>query len=234
MGAGNDYPEVSAVAGADWVRWAFAGMFAALTFFYLVRLVIARRDESSWRGGGVGSVDISRGVMSLGMVAMLVPSVDPLPQLFWQVVFSVAAGHIALRLIRRRVRPAQPLQPDLGGRHELHLLIGGLAMVYMFAAMPAGHGMAGSVEGAESMDMPGMSAASFAMPMLTWAFVAYFLIFVVRLGARLALPADTLAAIPAGADHGGGRRGVVISPHLLGSSEVVMGIGMSYMLMTMP
>jgi hypothetical protein len=43
------------------------------------------------------------------------------------------------------------------------------------------------------------------------------------LSARLALPVNTL--VPAD--------GVVVSPHLLGSSEVVMGIGMSYMLMTM-
>jgi hypothetical protein len=58
---------------------------------------------------------------------------------------------------------------------------------------------------------------------LTWVLVAYFLVFVVRLSARLALPVNTL--VPAD--------GVVVSPHLLGSSEVVMGIGMSYMLMTM-
>jgi len=41
--------------------------------------------------------------------------------------------------------------------------------------------------------------------------------------ARLALPVNTL--VPAD--------GMVVSPHLLGSSEVIMGIGMSYMLMTM-
>jgi hypothetical protein len=140
----------------------------------------------------------------------------------------VAAGHIAVRLIVRKVQPASVAWPDLGRYHELHLVIGGVAMVYMLAAMPAGHGMT------EGMDMVGMTSTGFAPPLLTWAFVAYFLVFVVRLGARLAVPVNTLVATPQGAALlGEGRRGVVISPHLLGSSEVVMGIGMSYMLLTM-
>ncbi|MGB6164888.1 MAG: hypothetical protein WCF33_08785 [Pseudonocardiaceae bacterium] len=43
--------------------------------------------------------------MSLGMVAMLLPWSDPLPRLCWQVLFVVTAGPIALRLIRRSLRP---------------------------------------------------------------------------------------------------------------------------------
>lgn len=199
--------EVSAVAGAEWAGWVFAVMFAALTVFYLIRLFAARPDTSA-HSGDDRTVDLSRGVMSLGMVAMLVPWLDPLPRLFWQVLFSLAAGHIAVRLIRRRT---------LGGHHELHLVVGGLAMVYMFAVMPAGHDMA------HGTDMAPMGSASLALPALTWVLVGYFLVFVVRLGARLAVPVNTV--VPAG--------GVVVSPHLLGSSEVVMGIGMSYMLMTM-
>jgi hypothetical protein len=199
-------------------------MFAALTAFSMVRLFAPGRDTSAWDGRPNRSVDVSRGVMSLGMVAMLVPWVDPLPRLAWQALFGLAAGHIAVRLIRRRIRSAPGAGPDLGRHHELHLAIGGVAMVYMFAAMPAGHSM---TEGMAEMGSTGV-----ALPALTWAFVAYFLVFVVWLGARLVLPVNTLAATPEGFP-GGGQRGVVISPHLLGSSEVVMGIGMSYMLLTM-
>ena len=110
----------------------------------------------------------------------------------------------------------------------MHLVIGGLAMVYMLAVMPAEHAMA------DGMEMAATGAAAVALPVLTWTFIGYFLVFVVRLGTRLAMPAnaeemETLAS----AALDGGTRGVVVSPHLLGSSELIMAIGMSYMLMTM-
>lgn len=215
------------MAGAVWVRWVFAAMFAVLTLFSVVRFLAAGRDASAGGGTADRGVDVSRGVMSLGMVAMVAPWVDPLPPLYWQVLFGMAAGHIAVRLIRGNLRSAPVPGSDLGRHHELHLAIGGLAMVYMLAAMPAGRGMA---DGSGRMDMAMMGSTGLALPVLTWAFIAYFLVFVVRLGARLAVPVTTLAGAPAGV---GGPRGVVISPHLLGSSEVVMAIGMSYMLMTM-
>ncbi|MGH3427595.1 MAG: DUF5134 domain-containing protein [Mycobacteriales bacterium] len=222
------------MTGAAWVRWVFAAMFAALALFSVVRLLVAgrvaSREPSGWDGGAGRSVDVSRGVMSLGMVAMLLPGVDPLPRLYWQVLFGAAAGHIAVRLIRRSMRPAPVSCPDLCDRHELHLMIGGLAMVYMLAAMPAGHVMAAGTGMAGGMEMAGMGSTGLAIPALTWALIAYFLVFAVRLSARLTVPVNTIGTAPAGA---GGPRGVVVSPHLLGSSEVVMGIGMSYMLMTM-
>lgn len=225
------------MAGAEWVRWVFAAMFAALTLFYVVRLMAAGRDASAWGGTADRSVDVSRGLMSLGMVAMLVSLVDLLPRLYWQVLFGLAAGHIAVRLIRRRVRSIPLPGPDRGGHHELHLVIGGLAMVYMLAAMPAGHAMTGSMNGTEGTGMAGMGSTGLALPTLSLAFIAYFLVFVVRLGARLTGPVNTLARrstgpLP-GAALGNGPRSVIISPHLLGSSEVVMAIGMSYMLVTM-
>lgn len=222
--------DVSAVAGVAWVRWVFAAMFAALTLFSVVRLIAAGRDDPAGGGTAEASVDVSRGVMSLGMVAMVVPWVDPLPRLYWQVLFGVAAGHIAVRLIRRSMRSTPVPGPGLGGHHELHLVIGSLAMVYMLATMPAGHSM---VEPSPHMDMAGMGSTGLALPILTWSFIGYFLVFVVRLGSRLAVPVGTLATTPTGAALGGGPRQVIISPHLLGSSEVVMCIGMSYMLMTM-
>ncbi len=201
------------MAGAEWVRWVFAGMFAALALYYLIRL-LASGPAASARG-----VEISRGVMSLGMVAMVVPQLDPLPRLGWQVLFSLAAGYIAVRLIRRSRRAAPSLQPALSGHHELHLVVGAVAMIYMFAAMPAGHELAHSVHTA------GTGSTGVALPVLTWAFVVYFLVFVVRLGARLAVPVSGAAAST--------PRSMLVSPQLSGSSEVVMGIGMSYMLVTM-
>lgn len=213
------------VAGPAWVRWVFASMFVALALFSAVRIMIAdrvaHRDPSVWNGDAGRSVDVSRGVMSLGMLAMFLPWIDPLPRLCWEVLFVITTGPVALRMIRRSMRSVLVSGPDLGGHHELHLVIGGLAMVYMLAAMPAGHSMA---QHAEGMNMAQMGSPGLAVPALTWAFIVYFVVFVVRLGARLAVP---------GAAVGGGPRSLVVSPHLLDSSEVIMGVGMSYMLMTM-
>jgi Domain of unknown function (DUF5134) len=195
------------MAGAEWVSWVAAAMFAALSLFYVVRLVASAR-----------SVDVSRAVTSLGMVAMLVPWLDPLPRLAWQVLFGLGAAHVAARLLKRSVVEPVSHRESHGDRHhEIHLVIGALTMIYMFAVMPAGH----SMEPGEPM-----GPSDLAIPLLNWAFVAYFVVFVVRLGARLAAPATEVEATS--------PRDLVLSPHLLGSSEVVMGIGMSYMLITRP
>ncbi|MCA1836816.1 MAG: DUF5134 domain-containing protein [Actinobacteria bacterium] len=241
------------MGGAEWVRWVFAGMFAAVTVFYAIRLFASDSGTSAGNSGCARGVDSSRAVMSLGMVAMMLPWIDPLPRLCWQLLFGLAAGYIAVRLIRRglratRLSPAGPMV----GHHELHLLVGGVAMVYMFALMPAGHGPGAGVPQdpgagvpqdpgasvpramAQHMDMAHVGLSGLALPSLTWIFVGYFVIFVVRLAARLAVPVHILAGMAANpALPGGGPRGVVGSPHLLGSTEVVMGIGMSYMLLTM-
>jgi hypothetical protein len=237
------------VGGAEWVHWVFAGVFAALTVFYLIRLFVSQPGTSA-RG-----VDVARGVMSLGMVAMMVPRVDPLPRLSWQLLFAMVAGYVAIRLIQRWLRTGLPWLAKPGGHHELHLLIGGVAMVYMFVAMPGRQDPGAGVpqdpgagvpqdpgagvpqhmsDMGHGMDMAQTGASAFALTVLTWVFVGYFLIFVVRLAARLAVPVNTLAGMAASAAlPGKGARGVVVSPHLLGSTEVVMGIGMSYMLLMM-
>ena len=213
------------MVGAEWVRWAFAAMFAALTIYYVIRLFVSDPGTSTGDGGRDRGVDVSRGVMSSGMAVMLMPWIDPLPRLCWQLLFGLATGYIAVRLIRR-VLPSTVLPPagPMPGHHELHLLVGGLAMVYMLAVMPA----------EQHMDMAQMGSSGLTLSVMTWLFVGYFVVFVVRLAARLAVPVNTLAGMAAGAAlPGGGPRGVVVSPHLLGSTEVVMGIGMSYMLLTM-
>jgi hypothetical protein len=198
------------VGSAEWVRWVFVAIFAGLAVFYVIRL-FACDPGTSDRG-----VDVSRGVMSLGMVAMVAPWINPLPALYWQLLFGLAAGYIAVRLIRRALATTavSPASLLAGGHHELHLVIGGVAMVYMFAAMPVV-----DEDMSHGMDMAQLGSGGL---LLTWAFVAYFMIFVVRLAARLAAPVPVA-----------GPRDVVVSPHLLGSTEIVMGIGMSYMLLLM-
>lgn len=220
------------MAGTEWARWGFAAMFAALTLFYLTRLCLPGRSASPPGAVQTGSVDVSRGVMSLGMVAMLVPWVDPLPRLGWQLLFGIAAVHGALRLIRRRMRPVPAPHLTTGTHHELHLTIGAVAMGYMFMAVPDGHHMAPGTS--SPAGMTGTAHASLTLPWLTWAFVGYFVVFAVWLGGRLVEPSTAALAVPASAPFsGGGPRSVAVSPHLLGSTEVVMCIGMSYMLLAM-
>lgn len=219
------------MAGAEWVRWAFAAMFAALTVYYVIRLFVSDPGTSAADSCRHRGVDVSRGVMSSGMVVMLVPWLDPLPRLCWQLLFGLAAGYIAVRLIRRALTATvRPPAGRTAGHHELHLLVGGVAMVYMFALMPAGV----PNDMADHMGMGQAGVDGLALSLLTWTFIGYFVVFVMRLAVRLAVPVNTLAGTSAGAAlPGGGPGGVVVSPHLLGSTEVVMGIGMSYMLLTM-
>ncbi|MGH3883507.1 MAG: DUF5134 domain-containing protein [Pseudonocardiaceae bacterium] len=211
------------MASAVWVGWVFAAVFAGLALFFAVRLFASRRGASN----NDPSADGSHAVMSAGMAAMFWPWGNPVPALYWQVLFSIAAAWFAVRLLRRYARSATILQPGLGRGADLHHVLGNLAMVYMLAAVPAGHGVAHSAHIPES-------APGIALPALAWAFVAYFLVFAVWSGARLIEPVGIVAATSAGAGSlSDGPRGVVTSPHVLGSSHVVMGIGMSYMLVTM-
>ncbi len=212
------------MAGVVWVRWVFVAVFVAVALLCVVRLLAHRRDAARSGCGTDRISDASHGVMGLGMAAMFSPWGAPVPALYWQVLFGALAGVFAVRMIRRGTRPAAIRQPGT----DLHHVIGSLAMVYMLGAIPAGHSMAAD------MSMPGMASTGIALPVLAWVLVAYFLVYAVRLGARLVEPASPVAATSAGAVAvGGGPRGVVTSPHLLGSCLIFMGIGMSYMLVTM-
>jgi hypothetical protein len=215
--------DVAVVAGAVWVSWVFAAVFAGVALFFAVRLLASSTDPSSTDP----SADASHGVMSLGMAAMFWPWGNPVPALYWQVLFGIAAAWFTVRLLRRGARSATI--PQSGPhRGDLHHVLGSLAMVYMLAAVPAVHGVA------HGMHMPGMSVPGIALPALAWALVGYFLVSAVWLSARLVEPVSTVAASRAGAVLlDGGPRGVITSPHLVGSCRVVMGIGMSYMLVTM-
>lgn len=222
LAAGNDYTGNQVVCRAPtrcretrrvsevWMSGVFAAVFAVMALFFTVRLLGAGRETTGDDGKPDRTADVSHGVMSLGMAAMFSPWGNPVPALYWQVLFGMAAAWFAVRLFRRGA--------------DLHHLLGNLAMVYMLAAVPAGHHIT------HGADLPG---PGIAMPGLAWAFVGYFLTFAVWLGTRLVAPVSTLAATSAGAAFLDGPRGVVTSPHLHGCSRIVMGIGMSCMLVTM-
>ena len=200
-------------------------LFAGLALFFVARLLVFRRDSSGGGGSTDRGADASHGLMSLGMAAMFWPWGNPVPALYWQVLFSVVAAWFAVHLLRRAGRPTTIPQPDPDRATDLHHVLGSLAMIYMLAGVPAGHHMNHGM---------GMAGSGIVLPGLAWGFVAYFLVFAVWLGARLVTPVNTAAATATGAALlDDGPRGVAASPHLLGSSRIVMGIGMSYMLVTM-
>lgn len=202
-----------------------AALFAGLALFFVVRLLVFRRDSSGEGCSTDRGADASHGVMSLGMAAMFWPWGNPVPELYWQVLFSIIAAWFAVRLLQRAARPVTVPQADPDRAADLHHVLGSLAMIYMLAGVPAGHHMNHGME---------MAGPGIALPVLAWAFVGYFLVFAVWLGARLVTPVNTAAATATGAALlDDGPRGVAASPHLLGSSRIVMGIGMSYMLVTM-
>ncbi|MDQ4092650.1 MAG: DUF5134 domain-containing protein [Actinomycetota bacterium] len=202
-----------------------AALFAGLALLFGARLLAFRQDTSGDGGSTDRGVDASHGVMSLGMAAMFWPWSNPIPALFWQVLFSIMAAWFAVRLLRRGVQPVTIPQPGPDRAADLHHVLGSLAMVYMLAGIPAGQHTAHGTE---------VAGPGIALPVLAWTFVAYFLVFAVWLGARLVKPVNTVAVTATGAALlGDGPRSVAASPHLLGSSRIVMGIGMSYMLVTM-
>lgn len=216
---------MTAAAATVWVSGTFAAVFAGMALLFAVRLLAVRRVTAGGGGGTDHSAEASHGLMSLGMAAMFWPWDNPVPAQYWQVLFSIVAAWFTVRLLRRGARTATILPSGPGRGADLHHVLGSLAMVYMLAGAPAGHHMT------HGMEMPG---PGIALPALAWVFVAYFLLFAVWLGVRLIEPVNTVAATATSAALlGDGPRGVVNSPHLLGSSRIVMGIGMSCMLVTM-
>jgi hypothetical protein len=198
--------------GPFWVHFVFGALFVAIAVYCASRVVFARRGGLANGCETHLSGDVSHLVMSIGMAAMILPALDPLPPVVWQVVFGFTACWFALRLVRRK---AWTTRPD-----ELHHVLGSLAMVYMFSAMQAGLG---------DRAMAGMSMGSgVALPVLAWAFLAYFLVHTIKLGAKL-------IEMPGAADTtvSNGPRGAVLSPQVLGSCRVVIGAGMSCMLVAM-
>ncbi|MFF3397467.1 DUF5134 domain-containing protein [Streptomyces sp. NPDC002659] len=141
-------------------------------------------------------------LMGLGMAAMAVPAaVFALPRWVW-VMYATVFGAAALRA----------LLPARLSTHHLHHLVGSLAMVYMAVAMPSG-----------AVAHAGHQAAG--IPLLTGGLLAYYTVYVLRSGTRLA----PLAAPAGGAAAASwGER-----PELAPACRLAMGLAMLAMLLTL-
>ncbi|HWM37091.1 MAG TPA: DUF5134 domain-containing protein [Streptomyces sp.] len=160
-------------------------------------------------GGMQRSAARSEALMGLGMAAMALSgsvSTAAVPPLVFIVLFGAVGAWelLLLRETRQQGRgpgsewgpgpgPGPGRRARQGAAHRLHHLVGALAMVYMALAMQGAHGgaPAGHVHA-------GTTAAG--LPLLTGALLAYFAVYVLRTGLRLA-PVRADAA-------GAGGRGV--------------------------
>jgi hypothetical protein len=144
----------------------------------------------------------SEALMGFGMAAMAVPAVvAALPGWSWRIwgaVFGLSA-----------VCAACTVRHD---RHQLHHVVGSLAMVYMAAAMAGRGGGMGHMHGGADI------------PALTGALLLYFAAHALRTGARL---------VPARAPGAGRAAGAAWSeqPELVRACRLTMSIAMLAMLL---
>ncbi|MFE2821785.1 DUF5134 domain-containing protein [Streptomyces sp. NPDC059271] len=195
--------------------WLLVALCAATGAYCLLRMRSPVEEQRHTAG--------AEALMGFGMAAMAVPAAVVAPPRWAWLAYVTVFGAAALRgLWTARSSP-----------HQLHHLMGAVAMVYMAAVMtfaPAhqahGHGGAG-------------------VPLLTGALLLYFAGYVLRSGVRL-LPLPATGGGGAGPGAGGPRRGSGADawgarravrwgdrPELSQACRLSMGIAMLAMLVTL-
>ncbi|CAM5301768.1 hypothetical protein SSPIM334S_06461 [Streptomyces spiroverticillatus] len=186
---------------SGWLLVALCGVTSA---YCLLRMRSGPRQERP----------VARGeaLMGLGMAVMAVPAAVFAPPQWSGAVYVVVFGAAALRAlwwVRGGVRGG------LLGSHHLHHLVGSVAMVYMAVAMAApgagGHGAHGAQAG--------------GVPLLTGVLLAYYAVYVLRVGARL-IPVPVVAT-------SGGTVSWGARPELALACRLSMALGMLTMLLTL-
>jgi Domain of unknown function (DUF5134) len=131
------------MGGPFWLADILGLLMLVIAAYCLGRLVV-------WRTRGRPTdvdVDVVHGAMGVGMAAMLVPSLSPVPDVTWAWVFAVAAAWLAGRIVTiyRQAGGARIAQA-----HYLPHLIMAVAMVYMGVAA-SGPATGGSADGGMAM-----------------------------------------------------------------------------------
>lgn len=159
-------------AMSGWLLVALCGVTSA---YCLLRVRSGPREE---RGVARGEA-----LMGLGMAAMAVPAAVFAPPGWSWVVYATVFGAAAARALWW-------IRGGITGSHHVHHLIGSVAMVYMAVAMTPG--AAGGAVGGHA----GHGAVTAGgLPVLTGVLLAYYAVYVLRVGARLLpLPAAGASA----------------------------------------
>jgi Domain of unknown function (DUF5134) len=237
------------VAGPSWLAGPLAAVMIATAVYCVSRLAVAWR----WRRPAEYDVDAAHVLMGVAMAGMLVPRLNPFGDAGWEVVFGVAAAWFGARAVRQYLGQRTGRRQAGQHVHHLHHLLASGAMLYMLAcaAAPAGvplaaPGMAG---------MAGSPTAAAGFPSLTLGLALALFVGVIWAADRvLASPAAATAqatvGVPAAVALAGNaakpernlatptgnpvmRVRPPVSPRLAAYCEIVMGVTMSYMLITM-
>ncbi|MEU6882500.1 DUF5134 domain-containing protein [Streptomyces sp. NPDC046712] len=150
--------------------WLLLTLCGASGVYCLLRMRRCAGEERRTAG--------SEAVMGFGMAAMALPAAVLTPPPWSWAVYAAVFGVAALRALTA-VRH---------GGHHLHHLLGSLAMVYMAVAMAVPAQL--PAQGAHGGHAAGGTGG---VPLVTGALLAYYVVYVLRAGARL-VP----VAVPAG------------------------------------
>jgi hypothetical protein len=134
------------MGGPAWLADLLAVIMLVISAYCLGRLVVWRTQR---RPTDV-DVDVVHGAMGVGMAAMLVPSVSPVPNVTWAWAFGVAAAWLAWRIVSvyRQAENARIAQA-----HYVPHLVMAVGMIYMgVSTSGAARGTAG---GGMAMGGPG-------------------------------------------------------------------------------
>ena len=136
-----------------WLPGLVAVITLAITAYCLSRLIAGRVRR---RPTDV-DVDAAHALMGVGMAAMLVPSLSPVPAVTWAWVFAVVAVWLAWRIARvyRNGTDAR-----LAQAHYVPHLVMSVAMIYMGATASSAT-TGGSAGGGTAMGGPGAGTAGF-------------------------------------------------------------------------
>ncbi|MCT4353830.1 DUF5134 domain-containing protein [Streptomyces sp. Je 1-79] len=162
-------------------------------------LLRARRCAGEERRAAAGEA-----VMGFGMAAMALPAAVVTPPSWWWAVYAAVFGAAALHALGSVRR----------GGHHLHHLVGSLAMVYMAWPGQGTHDGHGSGGGA---------------PLVTGVLLTYYVVYVLRSGARL-VPVAASVAVPVAAPAGGPPPVWVVRPEFTLVCRLSMSLAMLAML----
>lgn len=196
-----------------------AALLVVAELYLLNRFFV--RDRGSARAGCAEDrrCELGHIVMAAAMIGMFVPVLNPLPPVGWGLAFLAGAGWFTVRACRAIGRRAELAAAGIPGpAREFHHVIANLAMVYLVLVLPMP--MPGT---AASPASPHLTAAFSPAPIAVWTLTAYFLGQVAFSAYRIAVPVSrqrAAADVPS----------ILRSPRALSGCEVVIGVGMTYML----
>ncbi|SDC91664.1 protein of unknown function [Actinokineospora iranica] len=195
------------MAAPEWLGWVLTLAFLGIAGYSVARLVAAGRFPSGYHGCH-RAVDVAHTAMAAGMAVMCSPVGGPLPMAGWQTVFVLVTGWFLASWLLAGDRP-----PPVGWHgSDLHHAVAGLAMLYMLTAVPhSAHAMS-------SAWTPGPHTGQAALPLLGWAFVAFFAVQAVRLG-QVALRRS--------------GSGLLADARVAAGCQLVMAVGSGYLIAAM-